>query len=254
LATLNINTSEIVAFTAKLERMHRSNLPIAVRETLNTIALKEIKQNSLLKTASKKFDDRSNGSFFRSNSKVVFAKGFNVSQMKAVVGMSTDKKTGKSGQSAKDFEEQESGGSIGGRSFIPLEASRTSNSWNRKPKRAYRIADIKEKIIDSKDNIKGRSDAEKWVLSSIYAGVGGLVIGTKESPDGNRFVFKINKIFREENKTIVAHSKALFAYKKNRSVKVQPTRFMETSTLIGIKKLNSTFVKEAEKRFKTGRL
>ena len=47
---LNVNTDAVVALTNKLEKLHRSAFPVAVRSTLNSAAF-DMKKDTILKSA-----------------------------------------------------------------------------------------------------------------------------------------------------------------------------------------------------------
>ncbi|KKN42121.1 hypothetical protein LCGC14_0716250, partial [marine sediment metagenome] len=76
MAILNVNTDEVVRYSNKLEKLHRSAFPIAIRGTLNNAAF-DVKQKTMPVSAEKEFVNRQ-PNFFKANSKVNMAKGFNV--------------------------------------------------------------------------------------------------------------------------------------------------------------------------------
>ena len=240
---LNINSSEVVKFTNKLEQMHRKHLPKVVRDTLNNVALKGVKQDTLLKTAGKTFTTRQKN-FFKANSTVKFAKGWNVKTMKSEVGMSSNKLSS-SNYAVRDLEKQEIGGKIKGRSFIPLNKARVSNSWNRKVKNKYKISQVSNSLIDAKKNTKGRNDNQKFTLSAVHAGVGGFVIGTKRTASGGRIVFEIKKLTKSK-KGFKVKALPIYSTKKNRSISVKRTGFMKKSANLAGKDINFTFIKIAK--------
>ena len=164
---LNINDSEIVNFTNKLEQMHRKHLPNAIRNTLNEVALKGVKQKTLLSTTSKEFTQRQKN-FFKANSRVDFARGWDINRMQSVVGMSSAKLRGGSNYAVDDLEQQEKGGKIGGRSLIPLKQARVSNSWGRMVRKKYRLSSIK-KVVDARDNKKGHYEKKRCDIAAESA-------------------------------------------------------------------------------------
>lgn len=240
---LNINNSEVVKFTDKLERMHRKHLPKVVRDTLNDVALKGVKQDTLLKTASKTFTNRQKN-FFRANSTVNFAKGWDIKKMKSEVGMSSHKLSSNN-YAVRDLEKQETGGKIKGRSFIPLNKARVSSSWNRNVKKKYRISSVSKNLVDSNKNTKGRSAKQKFTLSAIHAGVGGFVIGTKRTATGSRVVFEIKKVSKTK-KGYRIRTTPIYTIKKNRIISVKRTKFVERSANLAGKDINFTFTKIAK--------
>ena len=81
---LNINSNAVVSYTNTLEKLHKSAFPVAIRETLNSAAF-DVKKNTMPLSAKKSFIERQ-PTFFKANSKVDKATGFNTSTMKSTVG------------------------------------------------------------------------------------------------------------------------------------------------------------------------
>lgn len=228
----NVNTDKIVVFTNKLEKLHRSAFPNAVRNTLNSLAM-DVKQNSMPNMAKKKFVNRA-PNFFKSNSRVDFASGFNVDRMSATVGF---KKPGqkKLSQAVEDLEMQETGGIIGGRSFVPLNEARTAKSNKKQVARRNRIGNIKNIVRVS--STQGNNAPHKFVKSVYKAGVKGHILS-------HNTLFRIDSIRNNKFKLT-----ALYNYKKGRYVTVKSTNFMEKSVKSTQKLTDKIYFKEAEKQF-----
>ena len=80
----NVNTDAAIILTAKLERMHKSAMPSAIRSTLNDAAF-AMKQKEILDSAKSNMNVR-NPSFFKRFTGVKRANGFNVGSMYSEVG------------------------------------------------------------------------------------------------------------------------------------------------------------------------
>lgn len=80
----NVNTDAAIILTAKLERLNKSAFPSAVRSTLSDGAF-SMKKVGILKSAEKNMKVKA-PNFFKANTGVDRAKGFNVNQMSATVG------------------------------------------------------------------------------------------------------------------------------------------------------------------------
>lgn len=236
---LNINSNQVVVFTAKLERMKRSALPVAVRGALNKAAF-DMKTNTLLSTTKSTFQQRQSN-FFRANSRVDPATGFNLSNMKAIVGMISSGLKGNN-YAVKDLEAQEHGGSIDKKAFIPAAGARTGKSPKKLVRANERLSAIK-KIVDAK-KAKGKNDKEKFVKSVIYAGVGGAVLANYK---GKEILWRVNSL----NKTKAGSFKltAIYSYKKGRKVTVKATHFMEKSGNKSASKIEQYFIEEARRQF-----
>jgi len=239
MVVLNINTDAVVRFTAKLERMHRSALPVAIRGALNNAAF-DVKKTTMPASAKKAFTQRK-PSFFSANSRVQQAQGFDIKAMKATVGF-----VAKSGdQAVEDLQQQEEGGSISGRGFIPLDYSRVGNSRGKNVRAPNRISKIKARIVDSKRS-KGKTRGQRFIKAAVHAGKGGLVIGNN-TRNGHRFLFLIRSVKRVGKDTKI-NSLPLFAVQAGRKVKPKPTHFMKKASEISAAKMEEYFIKQAKKQ------
>ncbi len=236
---LNINTDKVVAFTNKLETLHRSALPVAIRGALNNAAF-DVKQNTMLKTSTKEFINR-NRTFFKANSRVEMAKGFNVDSMKAKVGFVTNRLRGND-QAVEDLEQQEHGGSIKGRAYIPLKKAR-GGSWVRAVRPSNRLGRVKNVVNSNK--VQGKTPAQRFTRAAIMAGKGGYVLGNLK----NKILWKITSVVKNKNGLIIKKI-ALYTYDKGRSVKVKATGFMEKASKESGKKIEKFYITQAKKQIK----
>ena len=220
----NINMDAAVVMTNKLEKLHRSALPVAVRETLNSAAF-DVKQRSLLQTTSKTFEQRKK-TFFKAKSRVVKAKGFNVKTMHSTIGFIDGDKN----QAVDDLEKQERGGHIKGRSFIPMDTARISNSLKKNVRKKARITNIR-----NIDRIKKKKDFHR-VVNRV--GVSGHIIYKKT-------LFEIKKINRGKIKL-----KPLFSFQKGRAAKIKSTHFMKRSQSQSARLIPRFFNIEGKKQIK----
>lgn len=118
--TLNINTNEIVKFTNKLEKLHKSDMPLAVRSTLNDAAfigrkesLRQFRRNFILRKPE----------FIRSHNIVFKSQNtFNLRDMVSSFGIVRGKS-----KSGDDLVKQEFGGKLSGRD-IPMDAARVGGT------------------------------------------------------------------------------------------------------------------------------
>lgn len=237
MAEININTDEVVKLTNKLEKLHRSALPVAIRGTLNSAAF-DVKQNTMPKSAERTFINR-NRNFFKANSRVDMAKGFNIKAMQATIGFVTSGLRG-SNQAVEDLEQQEYGGTIKGRSFIPMDPVRGgSNTKAVRP--GNRLSKIRNIINAAK--AKGKTKQEKFIKSALAAGKGGYIIGNLDP----QILYKITSITRRGNRMIIK-KKPLYSFEKGRSVNITRTGFMQSATLKTAKKLDDFYIKQAKKQ------
>lgn len=232
----NINTDAVVRFTNALEKMHRSALPTAIRGTLNK-AVYDVKTNTMPKKTDDVFAKRQ-PNFFKANSRFENATGFNVNQMKAQIGFIEGGLKGGNNYSVKDLEEQEYGGSIDKRSFIPLPAARIGNNKNKNVRLSARLSKIK-KIIDVK-NSTVKNKKSRFVEAVVFAGKGGFVLSGKT-------LWRIDSLKKINGKSIYKKT-ALYSFRKGRSVNVNQTHFMRDSSLESAKKMDDFFIAEAKRQ------
>ena len=213
---LDINSAALTDHVAQLEFIGRSALPVVARQTLNKAAY-NVKTESM-PDAAKVFTSRK-GNFFKANSKVEAATGFDVNSMRATIGFVP--KPADTSHAVEDLEQQERGGDIDNRSFIPLKEARTSSAWNRMVKSKNRLSRIKKEIFNAKStNLHGaKNDKEAFTISAIYAGKGGYVLGTEVNSKGNRLLYYINSVKRLDTGKTVVNSTAIYAVKAKRKVK-----------------------------------
>lgn len=238
MSSLNINTDQVVRWTNKLEKMHRSALPLAIRGSLNSAA-KDVKQKTMPATSKASFVNRSKN-FFKFNSRVEFAKGFNVKSMQAMVGFTSARLKGGDNFAVKDLEQQERGGKIGGKSFIAhKEARGGSNTKAVKP--INRLSAITN-IINAK-NFRGNKK-QRLIRAIHRAGKGGYVLGSAIS--GENTLFRVKSL----NKKGAFKLTPLYDFKKGRKVSVTGTGFMRIASLKSGSKIESFYIKEAKKQIK----
>lgn len=238
---LKIDSKELIGFTNRLEKMRRYDLPLAVRGTLNKAAF-NLKQVSMPASAAKHFEKRK-PNFFKANSRVQMAGGFKVNEMKSVVGF-VSLAAKENYKSVLELKQQEHGGTIGDRDFIPMDDARTGESSSKMVAAPNRIKKINlGSVVHAKD-MKGGSRKQKFLAAAVKAGRGGYVTsGLKR-----QILRRINSVRYIKGKTVVK-SKALYDYDKNRSVKIESTYFMREASLQSASRLNQYYIQEAQRRF-----
>lgn len=143
---LDINTNEAIKLTAKLERLHRSALPSAIRNTLNQTAFNAKKE--VPKIASNNFTIRQ-ANLFKRSVLVGKASGFNVNTMASKVGIDGSMKTLSDG-----LEKQETGGNLVGSKLVAHNLSRISSSASKKVKKKNYIQNISN-VGTARKRVKG---------------------------------------------------------------------------------------------------
>lgn len=241
MSTINVNTDAFVVMTNKLEKIGKNHLPNAARGLLNSLAM-DVKKRTLPNSAKKEFTTRNKG-FFKRFSKVEFAKGRDLNSMQSVVGMSSQGLKGSSEQAVEDLEKQERGGTIKGRSFIPLDSARVSKSNSKNVKAINRTTALSD-VVNS-NNVAGKTKAEKFIKSAIHAGVGGAVIGNF----GKNVVWRIQGIDMKARENKIKAT-PIYTYKEGRSVKVDRTKFSEKAAKETVKIAPKEWIREGERQLK----
>ncbi len=250
---LNINSNAVVNQTNRLEKLHRSALPVAIRETLNNAAF-DVKKNTMPKTA-KEFKKRQ-PNFFKANSKVEKANGFDTKSMKAVVGFFENNLVGKN-YAVKDLEQQEKGGEIKKKSFIAQKGGRVGNKMVRQN---LRLNNLKGKTFvktssfgknNQGNRISGLSLKQQFIRAAIYAetkfGKDAFVLGGK-GKGGSRTLSLINGI-RKGRFGIEVSRTPIYNVKKGRAISVKATNFMKRASFESGSKMDSFYIAQAQKQF-----
>lgn len=224
---LDVNSDGIVWFTNQLEKMHQSAFPNAVRGTLTSLAF-DVKTNTMPKQANDTFTTR-NKTFFKANSKVEKATGFNVNSMSSVVGFYPNNST-KNSKAVEELEQQEFGGVIKDRELIPLEGSRITGKRNRKVQTKNRLSKLKARQIK-------KSTKKSFVKDVHKVGKGGYIRTDKsilQVSSIRKNVFKFKRIYKINN---------------SKSVKIDSTGFMKKASIKSMAKSELIYIKEAQRQF-----
>jgi len=236
---ININSKEVIRFTNRLEKMHRSALPLAVRGTLNRAAF-YTKQSSMPASAEKHFKKRK-PNFFKANSRVKMATGYDVSRMQSIVGFISSNLS-HNHYAVTELEEQEFGGDISHRTFVPLDGARKGG--NATPVRpGNRLAKIKN-IVNMAKGTQG-SDAAKFTVAAQIAGRGGYVVGGM----GSQILYRIKNIIKRGDKTIIRKT-PLYSFEEGRSVGIEAQGFMLEATKRSASKMMSMYKLEARRQIR----
>lgn len=236
---IKVDITNLDDYAKKMQSLSSRILPKVILETLNGVAL-HMKKDTLIESSNKAFVNREKN-FFKSNSKVAFAKGFDISQMVATVGFVDN-----GSQAVQDLEQQEDGGTIKGRKYIPVNNARTGKTTNRKVAARNRLSKIGIGNIVNSKNANGVNDKQKFVKSVIHAGKGGFV---QSELNGKKMVWLVNSL----NKTKAGKFKltALYIVNDSKTVKInKATHFAEKAAIKAEKQANTIYKKEAETRIK----
>lgn len=250
---LNVNTDELIAYTAKLEKLHKSDFPLAVRAALNSTAF-DMKQNTLPKTAEKTFKKRHSGNAWKRFSRVGKADGWSVERMESNVHFTESKGS----DFSKNQLTQSEGGKIKNRTFIARAEARLGGG---KLKAALRPSAIKN-IVDARQVTqrmgKGgsthaiKSGKSRFVTAAMVArakyGNKAYVLSQYENKSGGRTLFKIDAAKRTRGKLTLKYTK-IHDVKGKRHVKVDQTNYILKAAEEAAKLMPEHYIKAANARF-----
>ncbi len=223
----DVNTDGIAWYTNQLEKMHQSAFPNAVRGTLNSLAF-DVKQKTMPIQVQKEFVNR-NKTFFKANSRVEKAKGFDVDSMQSIVGFKAHSNT-KNNKAVDELEQQEYGGLIKDRKLIPLRGARVSKDNKRMVSSKNRLSKLKARQI--------RKSSKKSFVKDVHKAGKGNFIRTEKSilliTSIRKNVFKFKRIYKINN---------------SKTVKIDRTGFMKTASLKSLAKAELIYIKEAQRQF-----
>jgi hypothetical protein len=237
----NVDTNAVVIHTNKLEKLSKSAFPNAVRGTLNSLAF-DVKGNTMPKSALR-FKKRQKN-FFKSNSRVNMAKGSNLSSMKSEIGFINKAKTAES--AVEELEQQEHGGKIDEREYIPVKAARTSKNNKRMVQKRNRLGTIGIKNIVKASKMSARNQGGRFVQAVAMAGKGGFV-QSKLKGKNTTMVWRVNSLSRTKGGRFKLTP--VYIVNESKSVKVKATHFMEKATKKTMQSADKFYIKQAEREF-----
>ena len=252
---LDVNTDSAIQLTAKLEKLSKSAFPSAVRNTLNEVAFQH--KTLIPKVAKHKFQYSRNKTFFKAITGFEKANGNNVNNMQSVSGFNPNALNGRADKIIKNLEAQEKGGRIQGRKLINDPSSRVGGNIGRKVKNNARFEN--NSIHDSTEAFKyqmrktgsRKSAYISAVASSVKSGKSSFLIkgGKKGKLSGMVYSISSFKTNLKSKKTTLK-TKKIFGYKDDNSFTAKKHKFIEDSTRLVSKRIESIYQQKAEYQFK----
>lgn len=252
---ISVDISQLHGYSKKLKSLSRSAFPVTIRKTLNDAAY-NVKLNTMPKRTSKTFKKRQ-PNFFKANSKVISAKGFNTSTMQSQVGFFSNNLKGKNNAAVKDLEEQEHGGKIDRKTFIAEEGARSSGGLVKPNRRLGKLPSLTGKVAvtSSKGMVRGKlrtikSKKQRFIRAAFLAKskFGGFVLGNKNN-NGSRTLSIISSITSTGDGIKIKRT-PLYNVNKGRAVKVNATNFMKRASYESSMDMNKMFIANAQLQFK----
>lgn len=252
---LDVNTDACIKLTAKLEKLSKSALPSAIRNTLNDVGFEHKRLIPI--EAKNSFEYSRNKTFFRAVTNVEKASGFNVNTMKAVSGLNPNALGGKAKKVIDNLEAHENGGILKSRKLLNLNTSRVGSGKGGRVQSSARFE--KTPFHDSTDAFKAnlkKTGSKKSafvvaILSANKSGKKNMLIkgGKKGKISGLVYSIGGGSINRKTKKFNVK-TKKLFSYRENTAFKIRRTTFISNSNKVAARKIESFYQKQAEFQFK----
>lgn len=247
MANFSIDVNESIKLTAKLESLHRSAFPSAVRNTLNNAAF-DVKRE-VGGVARGMFTTR-NKSFIKSMTGFNKATGFNVNSMKSVVGITGNNKiNSKRPNLAKNLAAHENGGTVKDKKLIGHEDSRIGKSRSKNVRRSnYRN---KINYHNANNAFKGHKGSRNSkfvaaVYSTIKSGKDSMML----SSNGKGTVWKINKFSsNRSSKSLNFKMTKLYRFRETPKYTAKRKGFMRKTSNIAASKIPKFYAKNAEFQF-----
>jgi len=234
---LDVNTKATIALTAKLEKLHRSAFPSAVRNTLNDAAF-DMKRKTLIDSANSNFKVK-NKTFFKKFSGVEKASGFDLKSMKATAGFPVPSDI-KAKTAIDGLEKQETGSSISN-GLRYLKGARSGSLNRLVQKKSYY-----NKSRVTKSVKKGGSKAN--YIATAYSA---LKTGNPFFLETNkgRFLIKVNSIKSNSGRGLNISTTPLMMERKVKPSKIKATHFAEEAADKTTKKIEGFYEKNAQYQF-----
>lgn len=225
----NINAKEVVAYTNKLERLHRSALPVSIRGALNEAAFQS-KTKYVPEIFDRNFIERKKN-FIRSHSAFNRSPNtFDVKKMVSEVGIIKGKST-----SGDELVNQEFGGTIRNREFIPMDPARVGNNKLKLVSKKFYLKNIKPK------RDKMRTKDQEFIRAAFKAGKGGFV-------RYDDLLFEIKTIKKQKGDKLFIKANPIYSFKENRSVTIKKMPFLLPAAQKAALKIPEYYIQQAERR------
>jgi hypothetical protein len=240
MAILNVNDSEMIGLTAKLERLNKSAFPNAVRNTLNKAGFETKKQ--IPKSAEKVFTTRDK-TFFKRFSIVNKAKGFDVNKMIATVGINANLNH----ELAENLEAQEFGGLVRAKKLIPHDKARVSGSQSKRIAAQNKMPKVQ--IHNATTAFKAHKGTRKSkfiaaVMSTAKSGKKHMMLKTGTIG----MVYEVTSINKGREK-VSFKIKKLYAVRDKKNHQVRGRHFMLDAATVASKDMEKYYIENAQYQF-----
>jgi len=242
---LDVNTDATIILTAKLEKLHKSAFPSAVRNTLNQCAF-DMKSKEIPNSASKNFNLKSGTKTLIKKSLIVDkAQGFDVKRMKSVVGFGNP-----NNPLLKAFinglEKQEKGGTFDN-GLRYLKGARGGRVNGRVRLKNYYD---KSKVISGRSKMKrGKGTKKSKFVARAYAAHSSGKMMFIDAMKGN-FLAKVKSISKDSKGKLKIKLNLMMMDREDKPSKVKATNFVQEAGQNQFKKIEKIYKEKADFQFK----
>lgn len=230
---LIIKSDELIQVANRLDRISRSDLPIAARSTLNTMAFR-MKQTEIERSAKKEFDYSRNKTFIRSMSGFSKATGFNMKTMESEAGII--QRAGRQ-RVAKGLANQEEGRPIKQR-LTPLSRTRPSGNLAKKVSSRNKLDNLNS--IDARGK-KGY----KFIIRARRA------YRTKQTLKVKGHIARVTSFRDLKNGSARIKMNLIWRTNKNNTIRLKKDRpFIRNAYIQTMKGFDEEFLRQADRRLK----
>lgn len=245
--TFSINNEEVIAHSAKLDRLHRSALPSAIRNTLTELAFNSKKK--VTEVAKIKFGLQRSKTFIKAHTGATKARGFDVNTMQSSIGVYHPRNS----KVVKGLSAQEKGGPIKSRKLIAHDDARISKTHGKRiaSRNKFKNTDINRIHRPTAAFRAHRGTRKSKFVAAAFSAVksGNDLLFLKTGRTG--MIYKITGLTKNDrNRSVSFKAKKLYNIRDKNTSTVKKRKFIEGSALMAYKNVNRIYKAQAEFQIK----
>lgn len=226
-AAFNINQEAVIQYTHKLSKLHKSDLPLAVRGALNDVAFEAKKK--VPKFFESEFIVRKK-TFLRSHTGVIKCPNtFDLKQMVSQFGIIKGKSN-----AGDNLVHQEYGGIIADSEFIPMKPARIGGNERKLVSKRNYLRNIKGKLKQRPH------ENNEFRRAAIKGGKGSILMF-------NDLVLRVDVV---KTRPLFIKTTPLYYIKDGKKAQVKPRPFMRPASRFAMTKMPRLYIQNAEYRIK----
>jgi hypothetical protein len=236
---LKLDADSVIKLTVTLEKLHRSALPSAVRNTLNNAAFETKKEIPI--QGAKRFITRRK-TFLKAFSVVDKASGFKINSMVSMAGINSKK----GADTANELEKQEFGGNLDTGRLVPHDDARISASKERRLQIKNRLNKLEAHKASKAYRSHRGTKKSKFVAAVMSTAASGKKYMLLENK-GTGMLYELKSLKnRKSGRGASFKLKKVFYLKKAESANVNGRGFIRAAKTKASKSINIFYKKNAE--------